>query len=89
MATIRVVSEIFASHGVCNTLFSDNGPQFYSEEFKSFSTEWKFKHVTSDPTYPQRDRKIWLPARILNIPNKERPRSYNIIFPTGRIWRSN
>ena len=53
MAVIRVLSEMFASHGVCNTLFSDNGPQFSSEEFKSFSTKWKFKHVTSDPTYPQ------------------------------------
>ena len=53
MAVIRVLSEMFASHGVCNTLFSDNGPQFSSEEFKSFSTEWKFKHVTSPPTYPQ------------------------------------
>ena len=36
-----------------------------------------------------RDRKRWLPARILNIPNKERPRSYHIISPTGRIWRRN
>ena len=53
MAVIRVLSEMFASHGVCNTLFSDNGPQFSSEEFKSFSTKWNFKHVTSDPAYPQ------------------------------------
>ena len=31
MAVIRVLSEMFASHGVCNTLFSDNGPQFSSD----------------------------------------------------------
>ena len=197
MAEIRVLSEMFASHGVCNTLLSDNGPQFSSEASKSFSTKWKFKHVTSDPTYPQsnglaeragqtakqhikkcredksnvylallnlrntpckkgvgsptqilfgrrtktllptsnkllkpttqkqkevkqqlknrrnqskqiydqhanplksleqhntirvRDRKRWLPARILNILNKERPRLYHIISPTERIWRRN
>ena len=53
MAVIRVLSEMFASHDVCNTLFSDNGPKFSGEEFKSFSIKWKFKHVTSDPTYPQ------------------------------------
>ena len=197
MAVIRVLSEMFALHGVCNSLFSDNGPQFSSEEFKSFSTKWKFKHVTGDHTYPQsnglaeravqtakqlikkcredksnvypalmnlrntpckegvgspaqrlfgrrtktllptsnkllkpttqepeevkqqlkvrrnqskqiydqhanplksleqhdtirvKDRERWLPARILNIPNKERPRSYHIISPTGGIWRRN
>ena len=36
IAVIRVLSEMSASHGVCNTLFSDYGPQFSSEEFKSF-----------------------------------------------------
>ena len=52
MAVIRVLRDMFALHGVCNTLFQDNGPQFSSAEFKSLSTEWKFKHVTSDPTIP-------------------------------------
>ena len=44
VAIIRVLSEMFVSHGVCNTFFS-------SEEFKKNSR--KFKHVTSDPTDPQ------------------------------------
>ena len=52
-AVIRVLSDMFASHVVCNTLFTDNGSQFANEDFKSFSTEWKFKYITSDHTYPQ------------------------------------
>ena len=34
-------------------LYSDNGPQYSSEEFQKFSREWGFKHVTSSPYYPQ------------------------------------
>ena len=53
IAVIRALSEMFATHGICEILYSDNGPQFSSQQFKAFSTEWKFKHVTSSPTYPQ------------------------------------
>ena len=53
IAVIRALCEMFATHGICETLYSDNGPQFSSQQFKAFSTKWKFKHVTSSPTYPQ------------------------------------
>ena len=32
---------------------SDNGPQFVSEDFKTFSKEWAFTHVTSSPLHSQ------------------------------------
>ena len=32
---------------------SDNGPQYCSHEFKRFSDEWGFDHITSSPTFPQ------------------------------------
>jgi len=35
------------------TLISDNGPPFNSEDFKTFSAEWDFHHVTSSPYHPQ------------------------------------
>ena len=35
------------------TLISDNGPPFNSEDFKAFSAEWDFHHVTSSPYHPQ------------------------------------
>ena len=31
----------------------DNGPQYVAENFKSFSAQYGFEHVTSSPRYPQ------------------------------------
>ena len=52
-AVIRVLCEIFATHGTPNVVVSDNGPQFASQEFKDFAKDWGFAHATSSPRYPQ------------------------------------
>ena len=44
---------IFASHGIPKTIKSDNGPQYSAEEYKRFSDEWGFTHVTTSPYHPQ------------------------------------
>ena len=44
---------IFACHGIPKTVKSDNGPQYSAEEYKRFSDEWGFTHVTTSPYYPQ------------------------------------
>ncbi|RXN17139.1 Transposon Ty3-G Gag-Pol poly [Labeo rohita] len=43
----------FSRHGIPDTVISDNGPQYSSQEFKQFSIAWEFRHVTSSPAYPQ------------------------------------
>ena len=43
----------FARYGIPSTVVSDNGPQFSSKEFESFSKNWDFKHEPSDPGYPK------------------------------------
>ena len=50
---ITVLKSWFSRHGIPMTLISDNGPQFNSEDFKAFSVEWDFHHVTSSPYHAQ------------------------------------
>ena len=48
----------FARYGVPDTVMSDCGPQFTSEEFRRFSRRWGFKHVTSSPHHHQSNGKV-------------------------------
>lgn len=50
---ISHMKSIFARHGIPQEVVSDNGTQYTSEEFKTFSKQWEFKHTTSSPTYPK------------------------------------
>ena len=50
---IRALKNIFSRHGIPETLFSDNGPQYDSKEFSDFAKHYNFHHVTSSPHYPQ------------------------------------
>lgn len=42
----------FAQFGIPEVVVSDNGPQFTSETFRSFSHEFDFVHITSRPHHP-------------------------------------
>ena len=52
-AVIAKLRQVFARHGIPETVKSDNGPQYSSAEFATFAASWKFSHVTSSPKYPQ------------------------------------
>ena len=52
-AVIQKLKQHFARHGIPDTVMSDNGPQFDSEEFRKFAKAWEFDHVTSSPGYAQ------------------------------------
>ena len=52
-AVIRVLDELFATHGIPSTLVSDNGPQFSAAEFAEFARQSGFYHRTSLPKFAQ------------------------------------
>ena len=50
--------ELFATHGIPDTVVSDNGPQYACKEFQEFAKDWGFVHVTSSPIYPQANGEV-------------------------------
>ena len=54
---IRKLKAHFSRQGVPYRVFSDNGPQYSSQEFCRFSQLWEFEHKTSSPGYPQSNGK--------------------------------
>ena len=50
--TIDKLREAFAAHGIPQTLVSDNGPCFTSEEFAKFLNMNGVPHVRSAPNHP-------------------------------------
>ena len=43
---------VFARHGIPETLRTDNGPQFNSQQSAKFAKQYDFTHTTSSPHFP-------------------------------------
>ena len=57
---IRKLKAHFARYGCPETVVSDNGPQYASAEFATFSKEWDFEHTPSSPGNSQSNRQAEL-----------------------------
>ena len=53
LAVVNSLSKMFSTHGIPETIVSDNGPQFDSQRFKEFTEEYDLIHITSSPHFPQ------------------------------------
>ncbi|XP_026533449.1 uncharacterized protein K02A2.6-like, partial [Notechis scutatus] len=51
-AITRVLTRLFATHGLPDTLVSDNGPQFSSNEFAIFTANLGIRHTLTAPFHP-------------------------------------
>ena len=51
-AIVTHTKSIFATHGIPEVVYSDNGQQFSSEAYKQFALAYQFKQVTSSPYFP-------------------------------------
>ena len=54
---VTQLKSMFARHGVPKVLFSDNGPQYASMEFRNFMNAWGIEHKTSSPYFAQSNGK--------------------------------
>ena len=50
--TIQKLQHMFATHGIPDTIVSDNGSVFTSKEFQQFMQLNGIKHVTTTPYHP-------------------------------------
>ena len=49
---INSLKTVFARHGISETLRTDNGPQFSSQQFAEFAKQYDFTHTSSSPHFP-------------------------------------
>ena len=52
-ATVKVLRQIFSTHGLPQQIVSDNGPSFTSHEFKEFMTRNGIRHSLTAPYHPR------------------------------------
>lgn len=57
-SVITSLKSHFSRDGISNIVGCDNGPQFSPSDFKMFSKEWDFEHITSSPHYARSNGKI-------------------------------
>ena len=50
---LPAMERIFATHGIPETLKSDNGSPFHGQAFRSFAEEKGFKHQKTTPLWPE------------------------------------
>ena len=57
-AVIRALKSVFSQHGIPETVRSDNGPQYSSQEFARFANSYEFNHTTNSPRFPQSNGQV-------------------------------
>ena len=55
---VRKLKAHFARYGIPQTIISDNGPPYCSEQFAVFVKTYDIEHLTSSPRYPQSNGKV-------------------------------
>ncbi len=75
---LDITSSIWAiaRHGIPDTLITDNGPQFSSQQFSDFASAYQFEH---SPHYPQSNGKAEKAVQI--IKNVLKKATHDIVDP--------
>ena len=62
---VTLLKKHFARYGIPRMIISDGGPQFASQEFKSFAEDWAVTHVASLPMHHRANGKAESAAKIM------------------------
>lgn len=63
--TVLMCKRNFSRYGIPEKVITDNATNFTGSEFKMFSKEWEFEHITSSPYYPQSNGKAEASVKII------------------------
>ena len=85
---INNLKSVFSRQGTPHEMFTDNGPQFSSAEFKRFSADWDFTHTTSSPHYPQSNGLVENAVKIVKNMIRKTVNSGQDIYRALQIYRS-
>ena len=77
---IECLEKIFTTHGLPQSLRSDNGPQFRSEVFKRYLVDNGIEHRKTTPLWPQ-------PNGEVERQNKSLLKRMKIAQPEGKEWK--
>ena len=62
---INSIKPNFGCLGISRQVYTDNGPQFTSHQFSTFSQSWNFTHTTSSPYHPHSNGKAESAVKII------------------------
>ena len=57
-AIIEALNSVFFHYGIPETIMSDNGPQYSSNEFKVYAKKYNFSHVTNSLLFSQSNGQV-------------------------------
>ncbi len=85
---IEHTKQHLSRHGIPSKIITDNGPQFVSEEYEKFTTDWDIEHVTSSPRHSQANGKAEATVKIAKTLIKKAQRANQDIHLAILDWRN-
>jgi len=85
---IECTKEHFSRHGIPNTIITDNGPQFISEDYEDFTRDWDIEHRTSSPRYSQSNGKAEATVKIAKRLIKKATKAKQDVYLAILDWRN-
>ena len=88
IAVIDTLKSLFARHGTPDVLVSDNGPQYDSQEFQKFCSDWSFEHVTSSPYFPRSNGLTEESVKVMKLLIQKAAQGHHDLYKALQAYRA-